>query len=223
MNKKPDTIVVSMKRSGLNWVRYCVEYFSKGKTPGKDRNLREGNFNSDNYIFHRTHDVASSDTPHSTYCSFYGERGNPIYPRMILIIRNYKEIYVRECRKKVGCMNKYFSNLQAYDSFGGDKLLVYYEDLVSDFSWMEKILKFLRIDYDLKNFDLDSHVKNSIKRYNKGSKGRHDKSQTKNNLTNFTFHSDSSMTREERLEMDNQIRKRYGGLFDLYLRRYQEI
>jgi hypothetical protein len=45
-------LVISFERSGLNWLRYCTEYFSGLRTPGRTQRIAAGPG-----LFDRTHDV----------------------------------------------------------------------------------------------------------------------------------------------------------------------
>ena len=35
-------MVISFQRSGLNWLRYCTEYFTGMRTPGRPQIIAEG-------------------------------------------------------------------------------------------------------------------------------------------------------------------------------------
>src|SRR5436190_1170629 len=45
-------MVISFQRSGLNWLRYCTEYFTGTRTPGRPQIIAEGPV-----FFDRAHDV----------------------------------------------------------------------------------------------------------------------------------------------------------------------
>ena len=244
--KRPDTILISTPRSGLNWVRYCVEWFSRCKTPGRRRPIPEGLLSSQDYILCRTHDASSTrkaDDIGTNDDRVYDDDGNPLFSKAVLILRNYKELFVRNIiatgkRKKVVIpdafrrgkpfslcpreMKQYISNIQGYDKFPGEKMFVYYEDLMTDFSHMLKILDFMGIEYDLSDFDLEEHKLKSLESYVHGSKEPHQQAQTSRDPLNFTFHSDKHLNPKQRQTLDNTFRNKLPILYDTYLSRYSE-
>jgi hypothetical protein len=142
-------LIASYPRSGLNWVRYCIEWFSGRPTPGRPL-LQEFGLP----IIHRSHDLIGD--------AWWGPRpwptlyGSP-YRRLLLLLRNYKEGLACEGLDDFTRMRPYLNNLQAWEGFAGDKLVVHYEDLIADFTWMGRILSFLDIDHDQAGFDLATH------------------------------------------------------------------
>lgn len=185
-------IIISYPRNGLNWVRYCIEHFTGLRTAGRTKLIEHGEL-----AVYRTHDVKVKDDPNSCYCAFYDEQGKPLHRKVVLLLRDYREAFLRvakvqekglptaeEIRQgKVFHFRNYFQNLKAYDEFSGKKLLVYYPDLISDFSGIGQILDFLDFSYDLSDFDLEHHRQQSLKIYDKQHK-----SYSKDNLYDFTFH-----------------------------------
>jgi len=217
---RPDTIIVSYQRSGLNWVRYCAEWFSRQRTPGHKRPipmimLKE----KKNFLFCRSHNVNSYGPIHGTHCQFFLVN-KPIFKKMIMLVRNYKEVFVRQADKRIRKLMPYFVNLQAYEDFPREKLLIYYEDLIADFSYMEKILDFLGVRYDMENFDVNIHARRSRKVYSSGRPVLQ-KCQTAANPLDFTFHS-RKMKQEKKLWLDQFYKDNYPHLFEKYGRRYEE-
>ncbi len=166
------TILVSHPRSGLNWLRYCIEFFSKQRTPGLARLVAEGD-----PIIYRTHDVRKTEGPDSCDCIFYregayprfvrqglgilGYQFRPIFNRMILVVRDYKENAVRN----QWSLSRYAANVLAYDRFKGQKQVIYYEDLRESLVPVEQILNFLNVQYDLSTFDEEKHRQASLNLY----------------------------------------------------------
>lgn len=173
------TILVSHPRSGLNWLRYCIEFFSHQRTPGLARLQSTGE-----PIIYRTHDVRKTEGPDSCDCMFYeegrhsrvvrqamglvGHRFQPIFSRMILVLRDYKENAVRS----QWSLSRYMSNVLAYDRFDGEKQVIYYEDLRNDMWPVKKILEFLEIEFDLSSFDEEKHRAASLNLYDVRGIGR---------------------------------------------------
>src|SRR5438046_1930387 len=75
-------LVISFQRSGLNWLRYCTEYFSGVRTPGRPQIITQGPV-----LFDRAHDVRRQTT-RSDYVRLYGENGAEVYERVALLLRN---------------------------------------------------------------------------------------------------------------------------------------
>src|SRR5262249_27658352 len=105
--------------------------------------------------------------------------------RLILLLRDPFALYVRQNATSPAAMRGYFSNIRLFDQSPADKCLVYYEDLVADFSHMERILQFIGIDYSLEGFDLEAHRARSLSLYVTGT----DRPRTEGRLEAFDFHS----------------------------------
>ncbi len=243
--KIPDTIIISSPRSGLNWVRYCIEWFSRCRTPGGRRPIPEELLLSNSFIICRTH-LAESKVRYlrSFLVGLNDSDGKPRFKKVILILRNYKELYSREILSKDGIAKKFFdaqtlnsdiplsvckkimqryaSNIKAYDKFPGEKIHIYYEDLITDFSHMLKILDFIGIDYDLSDFDLEEHRLKSIRAYSLNRDNIKAQTHTANDLFNFTFHSDKRLGDKHKKTLDFIFQKKLSILYEKYLIRYKE-
>jgi len=215
-------VFVSFQNSGLNWARYCIELFSGQRTPGKPRLVKYGE-----PIIQRTHNVDLFDKglykEHLKYkrklyyegCNFYDEKGRQIFSKMVFLLRNYRESYVRAARLDKQMMKIYLYNLKTYHNFAGDKILVRYEDLIKDFSEMERILNFVKVDYDLDEYDMEFHRKKSIGMYD-----RTNGAMTKNNVLDFSFHS-KTLDNKSIEEIDMYIKNRTPeDIYNKYLKRY---
>ena len=111
-------------------------------------------------MLYRTHDVRKTSGPETSDCIFY-EQGRyprfvrqamwacripftPIFPRMILLVRDYHANAVRSEWNP----SRYAVNVRAYDAFEGEKMILYYEDMKDDFAEVERLLDFLGIAHD---------------------------------------------------------------------------
>ena len=116
----------------------------------------------------------------------------------------------------------YIHILRFYDEYEGPRLLICYEDLMTDpRTELEKLLRFVG-SFEQRVLDkfMDNWQRNqarSIKNYSSISY-----SATNGDVHRLRFHS-SKFSREELLELDAWVRKKHPGLFDRYLSRYQEI
>jgi hypothetical protein len=218
-------IILSYPRSGLNWTRYCIEYFSEKRTPGRKKLVSSGP-----PIIYRSHNVRKNNGPNSCTCQFFGDTGNPLHDKVLLLLRNHRETFIRSKRDvldergvaperlirklkngRVNSFTHYFENIRAYDQFDGKKLLVRYEELVSDFSMMTKILDFFAIDYNLEKFDVETHRSRSIGIYDKQHKAY-----TKDSPDDFSFHQKHADSLVVEL-LDEMVRRDYGDIYDKYL------
>ncbi len=182
-------LLCSFPKSGSNWVRDCIEYFSGRPTPGSERKLlvREGD-----PIIDRTHFLDKADR---ALLRAFGARGcvQSLSPqaqplrwwlkhvkrelriraivhtrRVLLLVRNPFDLYVRVRASRPEALSGFASNIAIFDRCRRDKLLVYYEDVVSKTEEIARILDFLGIPYDLTRFDLEAHRQRSLALYAQG-------------------------------------------------------
>lgn len=140
----PPAIIVSTERSGLNLIRHAVEFSAQRRTPGKTHILKEGPL-----AFHRTHWAnASRISPGRT--PVYGPSGRSFYSKCILLLRDPREILPRAYGNNLERMSDYADNIQAFHDFKGDKLLVIYDDLISDDRLFQDIFGFLDLGINLR-------------------------------------------------------------------------
>ena len=216
MYDKP--LLVSYSRSGTNWVRYFIESNTGKATPGQKR-LIEG---YDYYI----------DRAHAGYTTMHN------YRKVLFLVRDYKECIVRHhginnirenyntlqdflnndnIKQPVSC---YIENIRAFDNLKKDKLIIYYEDLISNPSkYLQQIGEFLEIKKSkLDKFleDIDYHKSNSIKLYTLGGHS----SETTGKVTKLNYHR-NKMTQKEIFEFDAFFRDKSKDLYNKYLKRYE--
>jgi hypothetical protein len=234
-NNKPNVVLLSYPRSGNTWTRYALEFLSKQPSLGTELNntfnrpigsmIDMGVDLDEDVIVDKKHIIRSEDS-----------RETP----MILLLRNYKECILRhQCYKdnkelkdnwknifkkdlleesREGYYLGYMKGVQCFDKWPAKKLLVYYEDLISDqHKTLKQILNFLEIsDQHLDSFvkDLDVHKKISVSMYSYWSPSR-----TKGD--NAKYHS-SNISKDDKLEIDNMVKEKYPVLYKKYLTRYGE-
>ena len=206
-------ILVSHPRSGLNWLRYCIEHFSGQRTPGPVRIFEKGD-----PIVYRTHDVRKTDGPNDCDCAFYkesqlpkfirqglslvGYRFHPIFSRMVLVIRDYKANAVRS----EWTLSRYMVNVQAYDQFQGEKCVLYYEDMQADVRAVGPVLDLMGVDHNIDSFDVEFHRQQSLKLYDQRDIGR--------------SKSTPNLEEGQQREIETYLRRKLGPAFDRYLARY---
>lgn len=209
MKKKCNTIIISYPRSGLNWIRWNVEYFTGRPTPGCTR-IVENKINK-NYVFHRTHDVKRKK-PYNWSChrKFYSKKLKPLYKNVILLLRNPYELYGRRKKTKEKVvpqgLRAYKDNLITFDKFKGNKLLVYYEDLIKNYEReMKRICDFLEIKVNLNKINVKQLKRKSLESYtNKGSKKARQKQLSD---AKSTIYHTKNLTPKEKRELTIYLKK----------------
>ena len=196
-------LLISYPRSGNTWLRYCVEFLAKKPTVGYTGTQKGkpimSNFNIKNSkppLLKKLHTVDEQSEKAS---------------KVILVLRNYKECIPRhvnlfsceEAIKKSGRIS-YLDLLYFYDNFNGEKIIIYYEDLMlQPKEELKKLLSFLKESEDfleefIENFEY--HKKQSISFYNKGES----KSQTEGNAINYQT---QKMTQKQIVDWDIFLKK----------------
>jgi hypothetical protein len=157
------------------------------------------------------------------------------YKKVILVIRNYKECILRHHKKAwpkysniVSMLTDeelrqpaswYIKNIDAFDKFEEEKLLIYYEDLLEN--PLETILDlsvFIGLDKERSQLlldDMDAQYQNSVAAYTRGGH-RSETSATKD----LNFHARTKLTKEEVREFDDFYFTNHHRLANKYLRRY---
>ncbi len=154
-------IVVSFRRSGLNWLRFCVEYKFGIRTHGKKLLISAKDQKEAAFI--RDHDPAATsqlrrgkmENAHwlkriGMRVAFARLKNTKTIAReddiLVLLIRDYREVFVRSSQKNYTHFGGYLSNLRYFtDAPCKKKAVFYYEDYVSDPAKMLEVLKFLEI------------------------------------------------------------------------------
>ncbi len=136
----PDTIFISAERSGMNLVRHFVEEMAGRRTPGKTHLLSDGPL-----LFHRTHTALWRRNPLPAQAPVVNSTGRFLYNKMVLLIRDPAETFVRAYDKNWKRMLDYCNNISVFDYFRGEKLLITYDELVMSDAAIEKIFDFLGI------------------------------------------------------------------------------
>lgn len=209
-------LLASYPRSGTNWIRYIIEYISGSPTPGQIRYLNGSDFMIDRA--HQAYPVMNK------------------YNEVILIIRDYRECLLRHNTKLwtetenvysflendsvKHPANWYIKNIQAFEKFTGRKLLLYYEDLISNSEEaVRELSRFLEMNRDrTKEFvaTIETRSTESVGAYMSGGH----KSNTSSNLSDFHYHARKHLTTEQMIEFDEYYKREYPAIFRKYLDRY---
>ena len=187
VNKRKVTIA-SYPRAGSNWVCYCIERLTDLVVIGSDDSVERGSAvtqNDPKAVIHKTHGNGADfwntfPIDGEGYC---------------LIVRNHKECIVRHKRidenpipiklvlddlQGIPVPNisnpDYLAMLELYDSYDGPKIIIYYEDFISNIS--EELYRLMKWyeqfggEYDeekIKEFilNIDAHKSKSLNRYSR--------------------------------------------------------
>ena len=222
--KKFKYSMLSLPRTGSNWVRYWFEYFSSENT--SERNVLvetnhwgEQRTEKTNATLYKRHTLSKEDIM------------NREIQKIVLVLRDYRECFVRHCRgrtfeKKIGRMTDFTDNLYVYDSFPGEKMIMYYEDFVSDpKTYMKEFLDFVDVKNEWDDIDVAEHRDISVKLYESGgsdkvgSKTRGAPSLTKGKA-DFKFHQ-KILDDETKLLLEQWFKAEHSEIHDKYLGRYK--
>ena len=222
--KKFKNCLLSLPRTGSNWVRYWFEYFSNENTSERNILVETNHWGQErtektNATLYKRHKLSEKDIEQRDI------------KKLVCVLRDYRECFVRHCRgrtfdKKVSRMSDFTDNLYVYDAFQGDKMIMYYEDFVSDpATYMKQFLDFLEVRNEWGDIDVKEHRDISVKLYESGgsnkvgSKTRGAPSLTKGKA-NFKFHQ-SEMDQETKEQLENWFIKEHPHLHEKYLERYK--
>ena len=172
--------LISYPRSGNTWLRYCIEYIFKRPTIGY---TTPGSSSFDKKSIGNFADIKTTgDEPIMIKRHSFEDGCCEENDKIIVLIRNFQEVIIRHTQKTdigsfisnlSGKENEvdYYSILKQYDNWKGDKILIYYEDLISNLeSTLHSVCDFLAgnkkeeaVDEIIKN--LEHHKEKSIKVY----------------------------------------------------------
>ncbi|MGI9114576.1 MAG: hypothetical protein DLM52_12355 [Chthoniobacterales bacterium] len=156
-------LVISFQRSGLNWLRYCTEYFSGKRTPGRKQLIAEGPV-----LFDRAHDVRRPPL-RSDYRRLRDESGAEVYERVALLLRHPFDCFTSHYlgradvnfRKGLEQFNAYANNINEFDRLNGTKAVFYFDDFVNNESGTLAFLRFFDVDTSRRSYDFAEMIQAS--------------------------------------------------------------
>lgn len=158
-----NNILLSYPRSGNHLVRFFIELLSEIPTYGcigsnKDIEIYKNNF-SENIPFN----ITNFDKK-DCYIKYHNPPSENIHTNnLILIVRNPKEVLLRHNNYKLNISDYeiYFKNIDFYNNHKGKKLLLYYEDIITNKSdFINALYNFL----DINNFQKKNYVLTNIEK-----------------------------------------------------------
>ena len=134
--------VLSYPRSGMNWLRHCVETMSGLKTPGPDHGLVDAT----DFAFCRLHYInlaakTQKVTPRNNH-----------WNGLCLLLRNHRENYVRTPRWTYTSLRSwkfrfYANNILYFERYEGPKLVIRYEDHIGGFEESMRFMTWAEIPF----------------------------------------------------------------------------
>ncbi len=225
--------LLSFPRSGNHWVRYILEYFSGRPTIGDGQTEMRTDWTGivDSPIFIRVPElnVNSQALPIAFKRHFINEDNSDKNIPVIIILRNYKEVFMRSMQEHMvgweeplntlAIVQKYMNLINEFELCKTKKLVIYYEDLMQyPEENIKKILKFCKLSTDkLYNFleNYDKHTKSVLSMYSKTVA----KTQTDGNLA---LHYSLGLMSDVKFAIDEAYRN-YGKIaYDKYFKKYAE-
>lgn len=189
--------VISTQRSGLNWLRYCIEALYGRRTPGATSLLTEDE--APDVVITRSHDPLNYTGRAKRKVSAW-TRIDPSETqggKVLLILRHPLETFVRTADRDWSAFVNYVGNIVFFDAAAScSKKVVHYEDIVREPSAMWAVLDWLAIEPapglerpTLRSLEAQWDELGRRSRENYDSKAsRGGGAQTKQNPTDFMFH-----------------------------------
>ncbi len=224
MTETETAVLFSYERSGNTWVRYIAEVLTGRETIGAPES------GTDLPMHRRIPQISvRPDLPPVALKRHGFEHFEPddVFRPLIVLVRNYKESItrVRKQREKLGWSfnlakecRRYVDVIRHFDAFAGEKILIYYEDLMQetaasigrfgDFLGASSSKVSTFVDY------LDMHRARSLRHYDERS-GSHTRGEK-------LIHHSLEIDGNGRCEFDRCVQRLHPGLFEKYLKSYEE-
>lgn len=190
-----DRFVISAPRSGLNWVRFCTEHFYGRRTPGKTSIIDEDVV--DDVAFLRSHDPLSYTRKREIGAWQAIDPGAAEGGRVVLILRDPLELFVRMAKKRLHRFGLYAGNLRFFSLANTAKKEVFlYDDLITSPAEMMRLFDTLKLrpadgyiapTLEELSAQWDEASDNSRRMYDR-KQAVGGGSKTKNNPLDFNFH-----------------------------------
>ena len=202
-------MVISFQRSGLNWLRYCTEYFTDMRTPGRPQIIAEGPV-----FFDRAHDVRRKPK-RSDFTGLYHANGEEVYERVALLLRNPYDCFTShylgraEVSFKQGLekFEAYANNINQFDALKATKGVFYFEDFVGNEKGTLRFLSFFDINLGARAYNFSDMIEASLGWY----RGHHGL---------FAERERPQLKPRERTAVLRMLKRELGDKFERYLGRY---
>jgi hypothetical protein len=198
---------LSFPRSGATWIRYVVHFCNNKPLDPQHAN---------NFI----------DTAFYAKVHIIKPKQDESLDGLLVLVRNYKECITRHCHKFAPHFNfdkcltekhwpSYVHPLLMYEKFERKKLLIYYEDLITQpVDTLMKIGEAMDINVGMILSAYEHHRLNSLATYVEHKPGLTTAGKKVN-------HHAAKLGREKALAWDEQFKNKLPVLWDKYLSRYE--
>jgi hypothetical protein len=203
-------LVISFQRSGLNWLRYCTEYFTGVRTPGRKQIIAEGSV-----FFDRAHDVRRKPG-RSDYTGLYDASGAEVYERVALLLRNPYDCFTSHYlgrrgvnfRKGLEQFEAYAVNIIKFDALKeARKGVFFFEDFINNEEGTLGFLRFFDIDPSARLYNFSEMIEASRAWY----RGHHGL---------FADRERPKLKTKERAAIARMLKRQLGEKVERYLGRY---
>ena len=203
-------LVIAFQRSGMNWLRYCTEYFTGMRTPGRKQIIAEGSV-----FFDRTHDVRRKPG-RSDYTGLYDASGAEVYERVALLLRNPYDCFTSHYlgrrgvnfRKGLEQFEAYAVNIIKFDALKeARKAVFFFEDFINNEEGTLGFLSFFGIDPSARLYNFSEMIEASRAWY----RGHHGL---------IVDRERPELKTKERAAIARMLKRQLGEKVERYLRRY---
>ncbi len=203
-------LVISFQRSGLNWLRYCTEYFSGVRTPGRKQLIADGAV-----LFDRAHDVRKG-TKRTDYAGLYDASGAEVYERVALLLRHPYDCFTSHYLGRVGMtfrkalprFQAFAANIIAFERLKeAKKAVFYFEDFINNEAGTFAFLRFLGIDPGVRSYNF-AEMNEGSRAWYRGHHGL------------LTTRERPHLKPKERAAIRRMLERELGDRFERYLGRY---
>jgi hypothetical protein len=207
-------ILLSYPRSGNTFTRYCIEYLTQRPTA----DIYEPSPMS--------HPLSNQVNLSKPFVYKYHHINNPaISTPIILLIRNPKEVaysHGKSLSSLLDAKKSYVANIKMFDQYNGEKLLIYYEDLITQTrNELRKIQLFLSDDKNAENTLTLFMEKITYHKAQCSALYRDAVTKDGNSKGQLIYYS-KDIDRKTLLDFDTKFKKRFPKIWEKYLKRYEE-
>lgn len=204
-------ILLSYPRSGNHLVRFFIELLSEIPTYGCKNNKKDIEIYKNEFPEKIPFNISDYDEKDCYIKYHFSPSQNIHLNKLILIIRNPKELFVRNGLfndmniKKITNNEGFFKNIDFYNNHKGKKLLLYYEDIITNKeNFINTLYEFLEIN----NIKKKNYVLSNLdKLYDLSSKGKkRNWGGINSNSTNYYYEKIPSSIKTE---FDNYINEKF--------------
>ena len=219
---KKENVLLSYPRSGNHLCRFFIELLSELPTFGckgnpEDIEIHKNIFNED-VNFNIKNNFNHEDC---YYKYHYPPSSSHIdIQNLIVLVRNPREALLSQCGLDKLCLNNawwsyngYFNIIDFYNSFQGNKLLIFYEDMLTNKKqFINTLYDFLKLDNPEKKDFVLSNIENL---YSVSRQVKHATNKSKGSL-NFYYGNISESIKDEFDEFINEKIKEHTFLNEKY-------